>query len=88
MSRTPTIPIETALNNIMQAKIDEGEMAALTIGDGTITGAKLANGTIPKAKLDPSITFDADSALDTTSTNAIQNKVVAEEFASINGGIG
>ena len=72
----PTLKTE-ALEAALQTKIDEGEMAALTIGDGTITGAKLANGTIPKAKLDPSITFDADSALDTTSTNAIQNKVVA-----------
>lgn len=67
-----------ALETALQHKIDQGEMAALTIGDGTITGAKLANGTIPKSKLDPSITFDADPALDTTSTNAIQNKAVAE----------
>ena len=73
----PTLKTE-ALEAALQTKIDEGEMAALTIGDGTITGAKLANGTIPKAKLDPSITFDADPALDTTSTNAIQNKAVAE----------
>ena len=86
MSRTPTIPIATALNNIMQAKqgadvrdsihdaiascyndvsspelntaaletalqakIDQGKMAALTIADGTIT----------KAKLDPNISFES-----------------------------
>ena len=113
MSRTPTIPIETALNNIMQAKqggdvrdsihdaiascyndvsspelntealeaalqtkIDEGEMAALTIGDGTITGAKLANGTIPKAKLDPSITFD-----DSTIKRVIGNDIISASSA-------
>ena len=89
MSRTPTIPIATASNNIMdakhggdvrdsihdaiascyndvtspelntaaletalQAKIDQGEMAALTIADGTIT----------KAKLDPNISFETVSA--------------------------
>lgn len=79
----PTLKTE-ALEAALQTKIDEGEMAALTIGDGTITGAKLANGTIPKAKLDPSITFDADDELDNTSTNAIQNKVVAAEFSAIN----
>ena len=83
----PTLKTE-ALEAALQTKIDEGEMAALTIGDGTITGAKLANGTIPKAKLDPSITFDADDELDNTSTNAIQNKVVAAEFLAINESLG
>ena len=78
----PTLKTE-ALEAALQNKIDQGKMAALTIGDGTLTGAKLADGTIPKAKLDPSITFDADSALDTTSTNAIQNKIVAENFRDI-----
>lgn len=78
----PTLKTE-ALEAALQTKIDEGKMAALTIGDGTITGAKLANGTIPKAKLDPSITFDADSAFDTTSTNAIQNKVVAGAISTL-----
>ena len=78
----PTLRTE-ALEAALQTKIDEGKMAALTIGDGTLTGAKFADGTIPKAKLDPSITFDADAALDNTSTNAIQNKVVAAEFSAI-----
>ena len=83
----PTLKTE-ALEAALQTKIDEGEMAALTIGDGTITGAKLANGTIPKAKLDPSITFDADPALDTTSTNAIQNKVVAGAISTLQADLG
>ena len=83
----PTLKTE-ALEAALQNKIDQGKMAALTIGDGTITGAKLANGTIPKSKLDPSITFDADAALDPTSTNAIQNKVVASELTGIKADLG
>ena len=83
----PTLKTE-ALEAALQTKIDEGEMAALTIGDGTITGAKLVNGTITKVKLDPSITFDADAELDTTSTNAIQNKVVASELATVKADLG
>ena len=51
-----------AMQAAVQAKIDSGQMAALTIADGSLTGAKLANGTIPKAKLDPSIGYShADS---------------------------
>ena len=41
----PTLQTE-ALEAAIQTKIDEGEMAALTIGDGTITAAKLATGVI------------------------------------------
>ena len=41
----PTLKTE-ALEAALQTKIDEGEMAALTIGDGTITAAKLASGVI------------------------------------------
>ena len=41
----PTLKTE-ALEAALQNKIDEGEMAALTIGDGTITAAKLASGVI------------------------------------------
>jgi len=41
----PTLQTE-ALEAALQEKIDQGEMAALTIGDGTITGAKLASGVI------------------------------------------
>ena len=44
----PTLQTE-ALEAALQNKIDQGEMAALTIGDGTITAAKLANGVIPAA---------------------------------------
>jgi len=44
----PTLKTE-ALEAALQTKIDEGEMAALTIGDHTITAAKLANGVIPAA---------------------------------------
>lgn len=83
----PTLNTE-AMQAAVQAKIDAGQMAGLTIGDGTLTGAKFADGTIPKAKLDPSITFDADSALDTTSTNAIQNKVVTSEINALKADIG
>ena len=41
----PTLQTE-ALEAALQTKIDEGEMAALTIGDHTITAAKLAQGVI------------------------------------------
>ncbi len=41
----PTLQTE-ALEAALQNKIDEGEMAALTIGDHTITAAKLAQGVI------------------------------------------
>lgn len=47
----PTLKTE-ALQAAVQAKIDAGEMAALTIGDGTIT----------KAKLDPNISFEKMNA--------------------------
>lgn len=40
-----------AMQAAVQAKIDAGEMAALTIADGSLTGAKLADGTIPTAKI-------------------------------------
>lgn len=42
----PTLNTE-ALQAAIQAKIDAGQMAALTIGDRTITAAKLALGVIP-----------------------------------------
>jgi len=44
----PTLQTE-ALEAALQEKIDQGEMAALTIGDHTITAVKLANGVIPAA---------------------------------------
>lgn len=44
----PTLQTE-ALEAALQEKIDQGEMAALTIGDRTITAVKLANGVIPAA---------------------------------------
>jgi len=44
----PTLQTE-ALEAALQEKIDQGEMAALTIGDHTITAEKLANGVIPAA---------------------------------------
>lgn len=40
-----------AMQAAVQAKIDAGEMAALTVADGSLTGAKLANGTITADKL-------------------------------------
>ena len=42
----PTLRTD-ALETALQHKIDQGEMAALTIGDHTITAAKLAQGVIP-----------------------------------------
>lgn len=58
-----------AMQAAVQAKIDAGEMAALTIADGSLTGAKLANGTIQTAKIaDGAITeekLSSDINLDT-----------------------
>lgn len=48
---SPTLQTE-ALESALQKKINQGEMAALTIGDGTIT----------KAKLDPNISFEKMNA--------------------------
>lgn len=69
----PTLQTE-AIEAAVQEKIDEGEMAALTIADGTVTGAKLVDGTIPTAKIaDGAITMaklsndiDLDIETDTT----------------------
>ncbi len=40
-----------AMQAAVQAKIDAGEMAALTIADRSLTGAKLANGTVTEDKI-------------------------------------
>ena len=47
-----------AMQAAVQAKIDAGEMAALTIGDGTITGVKIADGAITEDKLSDDINLD------------------------------
>lgn len=73
----PTLQTE-AIEAAIQVKIDEGEMAALTIADGTITGAKFVDGTIPTAKIaDGAITMaklsddiDLDVETDTTLTQS------------------
>lgn len=65
-----------AMEAAVQAKIDAGEMAALTIADGSLIGAKLADGTISTAKIaDGAITaaklssdIDFDVETDTTLT--------------------
>lgn len=75
-----------AMQAAVQAKIDAGEMAALTIADGSLTGAKLANGTIPTAKIaDGAITMDKlsdDIDLDVeTDTTLTQQGVPADAKA-------
>lgn len=52
-----------AMQAAVQAKIDAGEMAALTIADGSLTGAKLANGTITEDKLVTGLIPTADATL-------------------------
>ena len=64
----PTLQTE-ALEAALQTKIDEGEMAALTIGDHTITAAKLAQGVI-------------DNTL-TTSGAAADAKKTGDEIAAV-----
>lgn len=54
----PTLKTE-ALEAALQNKIDEGEMAALTIGDGTITAAKFASGVIDNTLVTPGAAADA-----------------------------
>ena len=54
----PTLKTE-ALEAALQTKIDEGEMAALTIGDHTITAAKLAQGVIDNTLTTPGAAADA-----------------------------
>ena len=61
-----------AMQAAVQAKIDAGEMAALTIADGSLTGAKLANGTIQTAKI-------ADGAI---TANKIKSKTITADKLS------
>lgn len=69
----PTLKTE-ALEAALQTKIDEGEMAALTIGDGTITAAKLASGVI-------------DNTL-ATSGAAADAKKTGDEIAAVKADLG
>lgn len=73
-----------AMQAAVQAKIDAGEMAALTIADGSLTGAKLANGTISTAKIaDGAITAGkiASGVIPTTDTTLTQPGVPADAKA-------
>jgi lysophospholipase L1-like esterase len=72
----PTLQTE-ALEAALQEKIDQGEMAALTIGDHTITAAKLANGVIPAA----------DATL-TTSGGYADAKKTGDELTAIKADLG
>lgn len=69
----PTLQTE-ALEAALQNKIDEGEMAALTIGDHTITAAKLAQGVI-------------DNTL-ATSGAAADAKKTGDEIAAVKADLG
>lgn len=69
----PTLQTE-ALEAALQNKIDQGEMAALTIGDHTITAAKLAQGVI-------------DNTL-ATSGAAADAKKTGDEIASLKADLG
>ena len=69
----PTLQTE-ALEAALQNKIDEGEMAALTIGDGTITAAKLASGVIDNTLVTPGAAADA--------------KKTGDEIAAVNESLG
>lgn len=93
----PTLQTD-ALEAAIQEKIDEGEMAALTIGDGTITAAKLAanavttpkiaDGSITQAKLDPNIDFvQVDDTLSQTG-EAADAAAVGAAIDELNGSLG
>lgn len=60
-----------AMQAAVQAKINAGQMAALTIADGSLTGAKLANGTITANKI-------ASGVIPTTDTTLSQSGVPAD----------
>lgn len=60
----PTLQTD-ALEDAIQAKIDAGEMAALTIGDGTIT----------RAKLDPSVTLGMTAIVDEDTETLILSSI-------------
>lgn len=79
----PTLQTE-AIEAAVQAKIDAGEMAALTIADGSLTGAKLANGTIQTAKIaDGAVTAEklASGAV-ATDTTLSQSGIPADAKAA------
>ena len=78
------ISTEDTIKAALTALINDGVLEDLSIEDGSITTSKIANGAITQAKLDPNISFEADGELDATSTNAIQNKVVAQAIGEVN----
>jgi len=78
------ISTEDTIKAALTALINDGVLEDLSIEDGSITTAKIANGAITQAKLDPNISFEADDELDATSTNAVQNKVVAQAISALN----
>ena len=57
-----------AMQSAVQAKIDAGEMAALTIGDGTITASKFANGVIDNTLSQTGSAADAKATGDEVNT--------------------
>lgn len=65
-----------AMKVAVQEKIDEGEMAALTIADGSITGAKLANATIPSDKIAAGAIINIKIADNAVNTAKIANEAV------------
>lgn len=65
-----------AMQRAVQAKIDAGEMAALTIADGSLTGAKLANGTIPTAKIADGAVTGVKVGTGTLTGDNIANKAI------------
>lgn len=92
----PTLNTE-AIQAAVQAKIDAGQMAALTIADGSLTGAKLANGTIPTAKIaDGAVTagkiasgiIPAIDATLTQSGSAADAKKTGDEISELKADLG
>lgn len=71
-----------AMQAAVQAKIDAGEMAALTIADGSITGAKLADGTITADKLASDVTLETDTTL-TQSGMPADAKVTGDRISKV-----
>lgn len=71
-----------AMQAAVQAKIDAGEMAALTLADGSVTGAKLADGTITAGKIATGVIPAVDATL-TTEGAAADAKAVGDAIEDV-----
>ncbi len=72
-----------AFKTAIQELSESGAFTGLTLGNGSITGSKLADGSVTKNKLDPSVTFNIDSA----TQKALLDLLAKVDYTSENGKI-